>query len=351
MVAVLQTTNIQNASSSTTNLALDTSGNVSVGSSLTAANNITATSGTVVMASSFLRNRLINGGMQIWQRGTSGFTTLGNYCADRWQISASGSLSTVAQSTDVPSGFQYSLSISATNTPYFNQKIESVNCYDLAGQSVTISFWLKQTTGAGAGAVSLNLQYANSVDNWSAATGIGSSTSFTTTSSWAYYTATYTNLPTNVKNGLMVQIVGNTSGSTAFLVTGVQLEQGSVATPFERRLYGQELALCQRYYEQSYDYGTVAGTATYSSATLASTGNPNILMLGTYKVTKRTAPTVAVYSPYNGASGNMSSGSTNYSANLSSWGSAPGTNSFGSYNSTNAGTNNYYMQWTASAEL
>ena len=93
------------------------------------------------------KNRLINGAMQIWQRGTSS-TTSGVYgTADRWlQI---GTSATWSQSTDVPTGFRHSMSVSGSNFVQIVQRIESLNCTDLVGETVTFSFWLKQTAGTG----------------------------------------------------------------------------------------------------------------------------------------------------------------------------------------------------------
>ena len=194
------------------------------------------------------KNRIINGAMGIWQRGTSGFTTANNYCADRFFVSTAGTLTAVAQSTDVPSGFKYSLSVAGTNVPQIYQRIESVNCTDLASQSVTISFWAKQSVGAGSGSMQLGLYYPNAIDNYSGSTLIGSLASFTGTSSWAQYTATFTNLPSGSANGLQFVLYSNVGGSSTTLVTGVQLEKGSTATSFDYRPYGTELALCQRYF-------------------------------------------------------------------------------------------------------
>jgi hypothetical protein len=194
------------------------------------------------------RNRIINGAMGIWQRGTSGFTTSGNYAADRFLVSSGTSLSAVAQSADVPAGFPYSLSTSGTNVPSVRQYIESKNCTDLVGQSVTISVWIKQTSGAGSNAMYIYLAYANSADTFSGLTQIGSSVNLTTTLSWAQYTATFTNLPSGAANGLALIIGSNSSGTSTFLITGVQLERGSTASAFEYRDYTRELQLCQRYY-------------------------------------------------------------------------------------------------------
>jgi hypothetical protein len=209
-----------------------------------------STTGTVVMGSSFLRNRIINGGMQIWQRGTS-FSSPANgaYTADRW-FGSGASISSISQSADVPTGYKYSISASGTAYTAVGQRIESVNCIDLGGATVTLSFWLKQTTAAGTGAIAVALYYANTADTFSSTTQIGSNQYINTSSTWTQYTITFSSISANAVNGLQILFIANNAGSSAYQITGVQLEVGSVATPFERRQYGQELELCQRYYQQ-----------------------------------------------------------------------------------------------------
>jgi hypothetical protein len=160
------------------------------------------------------------------------------------------------------------------------QRIESTNCTDLASQNVTISFWAKQTSGAGSNSLYLQLYYAGSSDVWSSPTQISSNVLFTGTSSWAQYTATFTNISSNAVNGLELLIGAYTSGSAAFEITGVQLEKGTQATSFDYRPYGTELQLCQRYYETG---GMVTCTAV---------GTGGIYPMTFYKSTLRTAPTV-----------------------------------------------------------
>jgi hypothetical protein len=109
---------------------------------------------------------------------------------------------------------------------------------------------------------------------------------------WGTTNAVTTTTATNV--------VG-TNGAT-FYITGVQLEAGSVATPFERRSYGQELALCQRYYEKSYNQSVVPGTATTVGMWCAVGSNTASCGGLTWKVPKRAAPTVALYS-FDGTAG------------------------------------------------
>ena len=244
MSGTLKVTTLQDGGSATANITLDASGNATVG------NNLTVT-GTTAMASSFKRNRIINGNMGTWQRGTSGFTTSGNYSSDRWQLYTNGTLTTAAQSTDVPAGFQYSLSIAGTNAPQAWQKIEAANSADLVGQSVTVSFWLKQTSGAGAGAMSIALWYPTVVNNFASITQIGSTQTITSTSSWAQYTLTFASMPSGIANGLALIFTSSATGTPAFLITGVQLEVGTKATPYEMQIYSDQLAQCQRYYRGS----------------------------------------------------------------------------------------------------
>ncbi len=232
------------------------------------------------------RNRIINGGMGIWQRGTSGFTTLGNYSADRWFVNAGTSLSAVSRSTDVPAGFQFSISVAGTNVPQVVQRIESLNSFDLVGQSVTISFWAKQTSGAGSNSLFLQLLNPNATDNYVAVTQIGGNVFFTGTSGWVQYSTTFNNLPAGAANGLQVIIGANTLGAATFLVTGVQLEAGTAATAFERRDYGRELMLCQRYAE-AINLQLVSHVLTLNNIQYA-----HIF----FKQTKRAAPTYSVLS-------------------------------------------------------
>ena len=304
------------------------------------------------------KNRIINGAMSVWQRGTTS-STLNTYVADRWLISAGSSI-TGSRSTDVPAGFQYSLSLSGTNFPQTLQRIESLNCTDLVGQSVTISFWAKQTSGAGAASIGLQLYYVNATDNWlGSATQVGATQTFTGTTGWVQYSATFTSLPAGVANGIEPIIYANTAGSAAFLVTGVQLEKGVTATSFDYRPYTTELQLCQRYFEKSYQQSVVPGTAGQNLGGVQFpiiTAIPNGYQTGqsvSYMVQKRTAPTIVVYS-YNGVVNRLTlSGGTDAAAN-SCVPNLVGDFSFQCINNSGASisvSSGGLYQFTASAEL
>ena len=327
MAATLKTTVIQEPSSSTVNITLDSSGNVTGGANLIATN-------MPYGSSSFLRNRIINGNMQIWQRGTS-FTSVSNvvqYGADRWYAFINGVVTSgqILQSSSVPTGlFQYSAAFgrpsgtTATNQPWFCQNIESVNIYDLSSQSVTLSFYAKTGANYSGGAMTVRVATGTAADQSSLTFSNGPATGFTgyaapinttqsLTSTWTRYSFTGT-----FGSGVLEAAVcfayspsGTAGADDNIYITGVQLEQGSVATPFERPLYSKQLADCQRYYETSYDIGTAPGTTTANGRVVSTFNalNTNSLNIGLYvpfKVTKRAAPSLSLWTQ-GGVSGNWS---------------------------------------------
>jgi hypothetical protein len=208
------------------------------------------------------KNRIINGGMGIWQRGTP-ITTSGGYTADRWtQVSGNSIVHT--QSTDAPTGFTNSLQMAGTGSN-IAQRIESVNCLGLGGATVTVSLWYKNSTGSDS--LSLSLYYANSTNSFGSVTQIGSNQTLAASpsSSWTYYTVTFTNISANAVNGLALYIFRGSSATATGLLTGVQLEVGSIATSFDYRPFGTELLLCQRYCQKSYNQGTAPGSNVAAS--------------------------------------------------------------------------------------
>ena len=248
---------------------------------------VPAESGTVVTTASpslGRRNLIINGAMQVWQRGTSQSSN-GFGSVDRWSMYAASGMS-VSRSTDVPDGFKYSCSFGGTgDSSGLTTRLEGKDCTHLAGQTVTISFYLKQTTGAGTGAITVALLHADAEDNFGGTTYINQ-TSIDTTTSWARYTVTVTNLSANSVNGLALNIKSASTGSVVYLVTGVQLEVGSVASSYEHRSYGEELALCQRYY-----YSLVDGDG--KTIGLGNThGSTTAYIPLTFPVTMRSEPTL-----------------------------------------------------------
>jgi len=226
-----------------------------------------------------LRNRIINGDMRIAQRGPLTAAPLNGYTLDRWLFSREGSgSSTVGQNTNSSFGGRFVLtassSLAAGESFGVEQRIEALNCIDLTNQTVTVSFWANASTTAGSlGAFAVRLSYASSDDNWTSDTQIAS-TAFVPTGTAQKFTLQFS-VPGAATTGLKLQFSGEQSGTTGTLTFGlgvVQLEPGSVATPFEQRPIGAELALCQRYfYNSSNDSAATPTGGGYATFTFATT--------------------------------------------------------------------------------
>ena len=206
------------------------------------------------------KNFVINGGMDWWQRGTT-YTQATNSgsgygSADRWKVASYGSGSpalTLAQSTTVPSSVpvQYSAAMSWSSTVstgdiFIEQWVENGK-YLIAGQTVTLSFYAKATTGA---------SFTFDLDQDYGGTVVAIGTAFQKYSiSWTVPSTFQSSPPTGTSSGNNVEIrffrsTSNNAVANTITFTGAQLEIGSVATPFSRAggtLQG-ELAACQRYY-------------------------------------------------------------------------------------------------------
>jgi hypothetical protein len=310
------------------------------------------TVGTVNAPNTFgFKNRFINGQMAIWQRATSGTASGSTYFGpDRWLDG--GQTYPFSQSTDVPtnSPARYSLEINASAGSYgtFGQRIESYNVQDMAGQTVTFSFYAKLVSGGGG--LNINISTPNSQDNYSASTGVATSTP-TITSSWAQYVVTFV-APASITNGIQINLFTN-SQAAQIRYTLFQFEIGSQATSFDVRSIGTEFALCQRYYELNYPYGTYPGNVGTDNSpnTIAFyANNGSISAMGGavyWKVPKRATPSVTIYS--SGSGGSSTAGYVHPSGGSDITGvvSNIGTNNSFIY----AGSFNFYFNWTASAEL
>ena len=285
-----------------------------------------------------MRNRIINGAMVIDQRNAGASvtaTTSFPYCVDRWIATASvNSKFTVQQnagSVTPPPGFTNYLGVTSSSAYslsvgdyfYVGQKIEGYNIADLGwgtlnGKTVTLSFWVQSSlTGTFGGSITNPAGTQNypfgytitSANTWQQvsvtipAPTIGSSWGTGTNTGLVIVFSigvgsTYSSTPNSwTSSSFIFQPSGSVSivgtNSATFYITGVQLEKGSVATPFEYRQYGQELALCQRYYyKHNNTWGYVVNAAF---TTLA--GYP-------LKVTMRSQPTMDSGAAFTASSGN-----------------------------------------------
>jgi len=330
---VLQTNN------GTTALTIDTSQNTTLAGKLTTASSgiqfSDASIQTAAASPYVLKNRIINGDMRIDQRNAGASITQTNaniFSTDRWQSYGSqSSKMTIQQSSTAPTGFTKSLLITSSSAYaittsdifIFRQQIEGLNFSDLEwgttnAKTVTLSFWVRSSiTGTWGGSLfstggtqsypfSYTISTANTwqqititasgpttggatTDNSSAAQvifglGVGS-TNAGTAGSWS--------------SSVLYSATGATSlvgtNAATWYITGVQLEIGSTATPFERRLYNQELANCQRYY---YTTGNLANPSITASGIFAmplASDLPYAIGATSFKVPMRASPTITLY--------------------------------------------------------
>ena len=194
------------------------------------------------------RNRIINGRMLIDQRNGGAsqvITTTGAYTVDRWICVPAGASVTgqrVTRTTVNQFGYQITGAAGVTSTTFL-QRIEAASCASLSDTTVTLSALLSNTVLT---TVNWELLYPSATDNFATNTSIASG-SWTVTSTDAIYTAQIS-IPAAATTGLQLNLSVGAQTSGTWIVSSVQLEPGSVATPFEQRPIGTELALCQRYY-------------------------------------------------------------------------------------------------------
>jgi hypothetical protein len=231
------------------------------------------------------KNALINGGFDIWQRGTS-FTptaSIWTYTADRWSVYPIGASVTISRSTSLPTGAtsQYSALITgntSVTTLDFNQYLEQSIVYAYLGK-VTYSAWIYNNTGSAITPVI----YWGTPNSANQTLGVGITYQANDTlqscanGAWTKVSATRDiSVLTNITNGLYVDLEfasGTFNSNTKSVnIAQAQLELGSVATAFSRAagtLQG-ELAACQRYYWRSTPGG--AYSAYGNGGTISTTG-------------------------------------------------------------------------------
>jgi len=310
------------------------------------------------------RNLIINGAMQVAQRGTSvtGLTSSSTYqTVDRYkvEISACGTF-TVAQSSDAPDGFANSFQINCTTADasldagslfIFSQRLEGQDLQRFkkgtsAAESMTVSFYIKahQT-----GNFVLEL-----VDEDNGPRQICALVTINSANTWEYKTVTFDGdtigsfgddngsslainfwfvAGTTFSSGTLstswaARVDGNRAAGTdnfadttgSIYITGIQLEVGEQATPFEHRSYGDELARCQRYYQKSYSPGVcpgaTSGAGIGASIMYRAYGTGQLRFSGQFKQSFRDVPTVTAYSPYSGNSAHCSENSSTTDKNI-----------------------------------
>ena len=343
-MSTLKVDAIRHNSATSDALVLSNDGSVAIGTCTATTINTTNLVNATQLSN---RNKIINGDFTIHQRGGTIASSNGNYTIDRWRTYRAGDSSggfSVQQSTSsypqtnisgVIDNFKTSAFITVTsagsaaanNNCKFQQRIEGSNVYDLAfgtvaAKKVTVSFYVKcSLTGnfgislvnGGHNRSNVQLYTVNSASTWERkivtfdgdtsgtwafdnGTGLqlmfdmGSGSSKHASSTGTWLSGEYHGTTSSVK-------LIHTNGAT-IQFAGVQLEEGSVATPFEHRSIGEELIRCQRYYEKSYQLGDAPGTNTNVGSVMfltnRNTGTAHTMLR--YQTRKRAAPTLTSYS-------------------------------------------------------
>jgi hypothetical protein len=342
------------------------------------------------------KNRIINGNMVIDQRyaGAATANTISGYTLDRWNVAQTTTGKLIVQqnagSVTPPAGFtnylgvtsQSAYSIGAGDFYAVLQSIEGYNLADLNwgtanAKTITLSFWVRSSlTGTfglclnNGGTRSYPFTYTISSANtweqksitvagdqsgtWNATNGTGvqiwfglgvGSTNAGPVGAWA--SANYVGVSS------AVSVVG-TNGAT-FYITGVQLEVGTQATTFTTAggSYGAELALCQRYYQRSYDIGTATGTSFNANyeipAYFIGTGNYGFVCSKTFLTSMRGTPTITVYSD-DGIAGRVTPWNSS-SVAIASVNAIQNGITAGNFNNNTSVGVVYGFAFTASAEL
>ena len=311
----------------------DTSGELTIQAPSVAGTNtlnLQASSGTLAttaQASIGMKNLIINGDMMIDQRnnGASATSNATTYMTDRFQLQMSSvtNVQTYQQVTDAPAGFNNSLKITNNSTTQATaagvlstprQKIEGLNTAYLNwgtsdAQTVTISFWVKASV-TGTYPVSLInndftrsfvTNYTVSVANtwekktatiagdtsgtWSVDNSTGISVMFSLDTGSTYQT-TAGSWQTGNYRGTSSDVHFLANASATWQITGVQLEVGTEATPFENLQYGTQLQLCQRYYEPTNGREVLLARILQTNTRCRSQWH--------WKTPKRTAPTLSI---------------------------------------------------------
>jgi uncharacterized protein (DUF697 family) len=319
-----------------------------------------------------MRNRIINGAMRIDQRNNGAANTPVNngYTLDRWKFGLTQASKFTAQqdsSANTVAGFTSSMKITSSSaysvttgdTFFLDQCVEGNNIADLRwgtanARAITISFWVRSSlTGQFGGALrnnaadraypfSYTIVAANTWEQkfitvagdtsgtWLTTNGTGIEIVWNLGSVSSYLATAGAWTSANIIGATGDTSVVGTNGATWY-ITGVQLEEGSQATPFEYRHYGTELALCQRYYE--------ASDLTWICSTYAVSGSASFLAVP-YKVTKRVSTSMTLTLS---ASGGFGGSLLNNNSGTS------GSVVYMVGNTT--GSAYYQFTWTASAEL
>jgi hypothetical protein len=226
--------------------------------SITPSANALSVTGSVTSVNTFgFKNRFINGGLSIDQRNSGAAQTITAaaalaYTVDRWYAYCTGANVTGQQvaGTYQSAQYRYQFTGAASVTAIgFGQRIEQLNCYDLANTTATLSCYISNSLLT---TVTWTAYYANTANTFGSlasptVTQIATGT-FTVTSTRAQYSAQIA-IPSAATTGIQIVFTVGAQTSGTWIIDNIQLEAGTQATSFDYRDYGSEFTKCQRYYQ------------------------------------------------------------------------------------------------------
>jgi len=204
------------------------------------------------------RNRIINGSFDVWQRGESITPPLGSltsYVSDRWYSYQTGAATAIFKSSGDGAKHPFCAAwngVTSNTEVTLLQNIESANSANFRGSNaITLSIRLFSNVAKD---FTINIDTANTDNVFSAVTNRTSTVFSHAGNGWYTATLTYSNPHADIKNGARIRVSVTNCTTGVFGVTGVQLENGSVATEFEQRNIGEIESLCKRYFRKEAFY-------------------------------------------------------------------------------------------------
>jgi hypothetical protein len=261
--------------------------------SITPSANALSVTGSVTSVNTFgFKNRLINGGLSVDQRNAGAAQTITAaaalaYTVDRWYAYCTGANVTGQQiaGTYLSSQYLYQFTGAASVTTIgFGQRIEQLNCYDLANTTATLSCYISNSLLT---TVTWTAYYANTADTFGSlasptVTQIATGT-FTVTSSRTQYSAQIA-IPSAATTGIQIVFTVGAQTSGTWIIDTIQLEKGTQATSFDYRNISNELVMCKRYYTRSTEAWTVISAAPFMNiplnVTMRTTCTPSVTKTG-----------------------------------------------------------------------
>jgi hypothetical protein len=305
--------------------------------------------GSATISGNTSRNLMINGAMEVSQKGGGSHTTAAQtYWIDRFYTYTAAAGRTISQSSNAPTGFRKSIKLqrdsgsSATNPQYLSQPAESASSVGFAGNKITLSFYARAGADFSPTSDYINVAvYSGTGTDQTLMTGLTGSVAVigavnqAITTSWVRYTFTSASAVPTDSNQLVFQILHSPTGTAGtndwYEITGVQIEIGESATDFVHEDYGTTLAKCQRFFLNYVEGNTksIGVGGFYNTTILACHIQPT--------VTFREAPSFAFGSGTGWYSADINGGTVTGNWTAVSWAQLNSVGFYGTFGTSTSG--------------